>query len=435
MNLFIYIFSSFITGLLTGFTPVIPFIAICALFYKRRILSIALALAMLSGALLSYHPPDLKEGLYDGGMRIEKAMKYDYEASMYNMKFLLKGNYRFLEGDRVYGSFRISRNDKDTGFYEYLRQQGMNNIAVIERIDSVRSEAGIQRLRTILNNRIKRLYKEDTAGFLNSILLGMRSDMPERLKKGFLHSGAMHFLAISGLHTGIIYAFIMALLFFVPLSRYVKLIIVIPFMIFYALLTYMNPPVVRAVMFIIIFTAGIFLRKDTETDNIIMLCAMLMLILNPLNIQSISFQLSFLAVYAVMKGYRTKNRLISILLPSATVMIVTGPVIMNKFNYISFLSPVSTVILLPLIAGMMVLGIISLLPLLGFVSIAVELIYSLTGTLTDLSQSISLFFEAETSLPETMLLCAAGLFLVNRKYRAGVVMFALALITVLFSLL
>ncbi len=385
--------------------------------------------------MLSNHPPELKEGLYKGGMRIEKAMKYDYEASMHNMKFLLKSNYRFLEGDRVYGSFRIGRNDKNTGFYEYLRQQGMNNIAGIECIDSVRSEAGIQRLRTILSNRIKRLYKDDTAGFLNSILLGMRRDMPERLKKGFLHSGAMHFLAISGLHTGIIYAFIMALLFLVPISRYVKLIIIIPFMIFYALLTYMNPPVVRAVMFIVFFTAGIFLRKDTETDNIIMLTAMLMLILNPLNLQSISFMLSFLAVYAVMKSYRTKNRLLSVLLPSATVMIVTGPVIMNKFSYISFLSPVSTVILLPLIAGMMVLGIISLIPFFGFVSLGVEWLYSVTSAITDFSQSVNLFFEAEASLPETMLLCAAGLFFVNRKYRISIVMSVLALITVLISLL
>lgn len=435
MNLFVYIFLAFVTGLVSGFIPAIPFIIVISALYTRKILNISIALAMLAGALLSQAPVITEEGVYSGCIKIERVMKYDYTGTWENRHILVKSSYPFIEGDRIFCTFIIMDNNGKSGFYQYLRQQGICSIAKIQHIDSVNAGMSIERIRAVLCNRVKTLYSRDAGGFLNSILFGMRNDLSDNIREGFLQSGAMHFLAISGLHTGIIYAMLIFLISLFPAGKKVKMIIVLPILLFYALLTYMNPPVFRAVLFIGFSTAGILLKREAETENIIMMTAIIMLMLNPLNIHSVSFMLSFLAVYAVMRSYRGNNRFMRTVLPGASVMLLTGPLVMNRFSYISLLSPASAIVLFPFVAVLMIGGILSLIPGMVFLVPAIERIYYYMGLMTGKLGSSGMFFEGQADIPETLLMCLAGLLVINRHYRAASAMLILSIVVTGISLL
>lgn len=137
----------------------------------------------------------------------------------------------------------------------------------------------------------------------SALVLGVTDDVDDELLNAYAASGAMHVLAVSGLHVGIIYALLLFLL--KPFSKFrgsvwliagVSLICLWGF----AFVTGLTPSVLRAVtMFSFVALARPFAQR-TNIYNTLAASAFALLLFNPYLIMSVGFQLSYLAVLGIV---------------------------------------------------------------------------------------------------------------------------------------
>ncbi len=146
-----------------------------------------------------------------------------------------------------------------------------------------------------------------------ALVLGVKDGIDNELQRAYASSGAMHVLAVSGLHVGIIYGLI--LLLFKPIqhkagARWIVAATSIILLWIYAFITGLSPSVLRAVtMFSFIAIARPFGRA-TNIYNTLAGSAFLLLIINPFLIMSVGFQLSYLAVLGIVTIHRPLYMLI-----------------------------------------------------------------------------------------------------------------------------
>ena len=149
----------------------------------------------------------------------------------------------------------------------------------------------------------------DELATVGALTLGYKEDLDKTLRRHFQASGAAHVLAVSGLHTGIIYVILAWLMTlggrFKPLyenraGRGAISLAIIGAMWGYAWLTGMTPSVVRAVVMVSLYESGKILRRNSPTLNTIAAAAVLILLVRPSDLWSVSFQLSFAATFAIV---------------------------------------------------------------------------------------------------------------------------------------
>ena len=149
------------------------------------------------------------------------------------------------------------------------------------------------------------------AQVLKGIMLGKRSDLPTDTVETFRNSGTLHLLAVSGLHVGFIAAFcyfsLMKFTFVLGvrpkhphLTTKVIRLITIAAVLIYACLVGFRPSVFRAALMAILFLLATVIDRDADIYNLLALAALILLLLNPTQLWDIGFQLSFVAVTAII---------------------------------------------------------------------------------------------------------------------------------------
>ena len=146
-------------------------------------------------------------------------------------------------------------------------------------------------------------FSEDELAIMNALLLGQRQDISKELTANYSKAGAIHILAVSGLHVGII----LWMLSFVlkPLERYkkgkvIKLVLVLLFLWFFAVLAGMSASVTRAVTMFSAIAIGQFYNKRNAVEHSLIFSMFLLLLLKPLFLFDVGFQLSYLAVFGII---------------------------------------------------------------------------------------------------------------------------------------
>lgn len=137
---------------------------------------------------------------------------------------------------------------------------------------------------------------------LTALTLGDKNNLPADLKKAYGTSGAMHILALSGLHMGVLYGFISGVLFFLNLSRRLRILKALAASLLILLYGYMTgfPPSVQRAIIMILFQNVLYLSgRKAERINLIAVTAFVILLIRPEELFSISFQLSFAAVIGI----------------------------------------------------------------------------------------------------------------------------------------
>ena len=178
-----------------------------------------------------------------------------------------------------------------------------------------------ERIRMMLLKLIDK-YDFHHRDLVASLLLGYRENLSKQQKIEFMHSGAMHILAVSGLHVGIIYSILIFLI--KPFFRNkpgISISIVVACIWFYAMLTGLTPSVTRASLMLSLYMVSRIIKRKSSLINILLLSAFLMILFNPVIVYRVSFQLSFMAVAGISIIYqelyaflRTNNRLVNKLL-------------------------------------------------------------------------------------------------------------------------
>lgn len=178
-----------------------------------------------------------------------------------------------------------------------------------------------QKIRNKLLNILKKYgFNGETFAVTSAITVGYVNELDAEVKKAYSSSGAMHILSVSGLHVGVVYVVIDFLLLFMKrkkLLRILKAFIIVAFLWFYALLTGMSPSVLRATAMFSFVVVGKALNRQTNIYNTLSSSAFILLIINPLMLFDVGFQLSYLAVVGIVffqpliyKNIYVKNKIL-----------------------------------------------------------------------------------------------------------------------------
>ncbi|MBD8490180.1 ComEC family competence protein [Echinicola sp. CAU 1574] len=252
-----------------------------------------------SGEVLVYHR--LEEPLTPGQILMLQGAPQRIEAPMNPKEF----NYqKFMANKQVYHRQFIGKEVTRLG-------------------DS--QENGLQQnvlsLRKSITSAIDQEIKDDRARQVaQALLVGQKSQLEEQVSEAYVTAGAMHILAVSGLHVGMIYG--VFFLFFKPsnlkrLSKILLLTAVILLVWLYALLTGMSPSVLRAATMFTLISLSQMRSSSPSIFNSLALSAMILMAFNPFIIFEVGFQLSYAAMVGILllqpllvSFWLPKNRLV-----------------------------------------------------------------------------------------------------------------------------
>lgn len=160
------------------------------------------------------------------------------------------------------------------------------------------------KIREHINSKlIKYSFKTEESAIINAILLGQRQNISEDVYTNYKNAGAVHILAISGLHIGII--LIMLIWVFKPLERlrygiYIKTILIVLILWSFAIIAGLSASVTRAVSMFSIVAVGMHIKRPTNIYNTLAISIFLLLLFKPLFLLDVGFQLSYLAVFGIV---------------------------------------------------------------------------------------------------------------------------------------
>ncbi|MBI2722860.1 MAG: ComEC family competence protein [Bacteroidetes bacterium] len=142
-------------------------------------------------------------------------------------------------------------------------------------------------------------------GICAALLTGYDDDIDTSVMEAFSHSGTLHVLSVSGLHTGLIYlvlSFLFDLIDRKKKYKIIKFVFITGCLWLFALVTGFSAPVLRAViMFNLLGFGKIFFRSDYRNQiNILLVSAFMLLCYNPFLIYNIGFLLSYFALFGIL---------------------------------------------------------------------------------------------------------------------------------------
>ncbi len=220
------------------------------------------------------------------------------------------------------------------------------------------------KIRGQMEENLNQFLPEPQAGLLLGIIFGVKSQISNDFLQNLRKTGTLHLVVTSGQHIAMVSAFLMnvLLLFF---KRRKALLISLFGLLVYILITGAKPPVVRAgLMTFMVFIVQLLGREGNQ-GKFFLLTVVVMLLMSPLILFDISFQLSFAAtagiiwLYPRLKG-KTKKTYLPFLkeafLITISAQLATLPILLVNFGQFSWLSPLVNVFVLPTVPFIIALG-------------------------------------------------------------------------------
>ena len=267
----------------------------------------------------------------------------------------------------------------------YLRRQGIvgtcwalrRNWQLIGHEDDMGLKGLAKRSQYFLYQQYRKMGIEgQELGIISALTLGYREDLDKDVQRAFSASGAMHVLAVSGLHTGIVWGIVVWILtlggFGKPLwdeklRRWLLNISAILLIWAYTFVTGLSPSVMRSALMLTFWALSSLFEKQTSRWNPLLAAAVVILIVNPLALWSVSFQLSFAAVAGIMlfgssmqqavvsKG-RVWQSVSGLLIVSLAAQLGTMPLTLHYFGQTSNYFALTNLIVVPMAGILLSLG-------------------------------------------------------------------------------
>ncbi len=304
--------------------------------------------------------------------------------------------FRYGDEISVTGFLRQARDRRNPGEFDYrnfLLAQGISGIMSVReqsRIRCLSSGHGSWFMREMvvptksyLSQYIAHALPEQQAALLQGLLLGERGEIDVEVKESFAKLGVIHVLAVSGLHVGFVVLIVVGTLGMLRVPYRARVTLALLALLFYAFLTNLKPPVVRASIMTSIVLGGSLLQRRTDFVNSLALAAFVILVANPMELFQAGFQLSFAAVIAIVflhprlrqlvicrKMYAKASRVpaatyfLDLLLVSVAAFIGTMPFTITYFHRLPLTSLLANLFVVPLaflaLAGGMTAGLFNL---------------------------------------------------------------------------
>ena len=299
---------------------------------------------------------------------------------------------QFAVGDvlRFKSRLRLISNFNNPGGFDYRRYMAFKGIratafvradrlAVIGQHNAPDLSGFVNGTRNAFSDLIDRAGGGATGAVFKALIIGDRNQITPQMRQAFNRAGVGHLLAISGLHIGIVatvsfvlfqalLARIRPLLWRAGTRKLAALFSLLP-MFIYGLIAGFSPSTQRAVIMVAIFLLTFLFESEQDPLNTLSLAALLILVADPPSLFSISFQLSFSAVFSIIYGLsriqnrrtrkknlpqeswflRIRGRLITFFQVSLFAICGSLPLVAYYFNQISLVGLAANFIAVPLI--------------------------------------------------------------------------------------
>jgi competence protein ComEC len=146
----------------------------------------------------------------------------------------------------------------------------------------------------------------------SALLVGYDDEIDSEVMQSFSHSGTLHILSVSGMHTGVLYGiliFIFSLVDKYDRFKKTKFCFVMIFLVLFIFITGLSPSVLRAALMLGLVLFGNTFYKQGNGYNTLLLSAFLLLVFNPYLLKDVGFLLSYLAVFGIMYLYPILHKL------------------------------------------------------------------------------------------------------------------------------
>ena len=295
-------------------------------YLKKSIILIFIISTIISNTItliLNYKYDNLYSNINEGEIeativsrKIEKEYKNVYKVKVNkinnNKKFkntylllYTKKNINLNYGDLiktniVYEKPSIQRNYKGFNYKEYLKTIKVYGLATAEKKVKIIKSKNINyiyyycnALNEKLQENINKHFSKETASVLIGMVLGEKQFIEEDITQSFKKSSLSHILAISGAHVNYVIVLISFIVSKTRIANRKGKIISVIFLLFFMVLTGMQISVIRAVISSCLIIIASLLYRQFDTINSVCFSMLIILLLNPFNINSLSLQLSF----------------------------------------------------------------------------------------------------------------------------------------------
>ena len=268
-----------------------------------------------------------------------------------------------------YGRNPYSMKTLDIPCYEKLQGNKTKLESVLQGINNYREK--------ILKVHSKYLQSPNLE-ILGGIVFGDDAvSPPKNIKQSFVNSGLLHILAASGMNVAFIYSFFFYILNFLKVPYRINITTCIFAVITYVFMTGLGASVLRAALMLLFVLFGKLIDRDAHSISLLSFVAFLTLVYNPMYINDVGFQLSFIVTFGllVMTPYliKSENNIINWIIGSVTIPIIAQlwviPIQIFYFNNISIYSVFANIMSVPFLAVISFGGFISsLLSVIGPIS-------------------------------------------------------------------
>jgi competence protein ComEC len=140
----------------------------------------------------------------------------------------------------------------------------------------------------------------EIAALIASMVLGMRGETPEEMKDLFRITGTLHLFAVSGLNVAMLAVMVSTALRLAGVGRRVLPLLVIPVLIFYALVTGLSASCVRATIMGVVLLFGAVIERRAPLFNSLAAAAFIILVWDTNQLFIPGFQFSFVLVFVIV---------------------------------------------------------------------------------------------------------------------------------------
>jgi len=212
------------------------------------------------------------------------------------------GKLHAIEGIRNPGEFNNAEYFNLRNISARMSVRGVMNVECIGQESNRSLTARISDVRRSLAAQFDKYVGGDEGNFMKGLLLGERAELPEDVQESFINTGTFHVLAVAGLHVGFVLLILVGI--FSPITnRYANWLLIVTALALYAMLAGATPSVERAALMSGLAVTGKFFERRIDGLNIIGGAAFILLIINPLQLFSAGFQLSFAAAFGLVLLY------------------------------------------------------------------------------------------------------------------------------------
>lgn len=320
---------------------------------------------------------------------IEDGKKYKIKIlDQRNINLYLITNQKYKKGDILYidGEYvepEEARNFKCFNYKEYLKTLNIYGSIKPKKIEKISTTKSILNNISIkIQENINKTYDQEYAPIMLGILLGKTEEISDEIKEDFSISGISHVLAVSGMHVVYITYLIITItqkLFGKKAGRIFSCL----FLIFYMYLTNFSVSVVRAGIMGILSCMSFVVYRKNDTKNNLAISSLIILVYNPYNLLSLSFQLTFLGTIGILtfqsnikralQNIRVRNKkwkyvfikiqmmsepIIDIVSVSLSAQIAILPILLIRFNTIGIAFLITNLLLNIVIGKIIMLGIL-----------------------------------------------------------------------------